>query len=863
MRTNNTIISLATLFTMVLVSSCTKTDIESELESTKSQLLYVTADIAKDAASRVSMEAVTDGVSTTINLDWENTGETFDVIDANNIVVAKFKQTDDTTDKPNKFVGQLTNAAVQAEGEYTIVYPSAEALDLSEQNGTLDNSKIRMCGTYTGTLSEIANVEFTTHMTAIIKLHFKINGEENYINASQIRRVVVKDVQNQILFSDGEPRTGNITINKETDDQDVIYLNIPATAKDTNINFAVTTTSASYNGTLTPSKDIKAGTFYNAAITLNESSAAEYNSETTATESEDIIGEGTAGDPYLITSAEDLQWLVDEIDENSGTNSYGKHYKLTTDISIETTEEKPWNFCPPTAPFMGNLDGNGKTITGNIVAPQNAFAFGFIGYSQDGNVENLNINANVIGSDIVYDVGPMITGNDAVHLELNAVGAVVGANIGGTIDNCTNLGTVKGGEISNTTIDGAYVNTGGVVGISINGNIENSNNEGEVIGACSTETDKNVWNAAGGVAGNVTGTTISACENTGEVTGGEVYNGESIAGGIIGNSSNLMGDVIISSCINNGVVNGSTAEHNDSSRTGGIIGNISDADNYPNDDGNSKIECCVNNQPVTGGKGHDHGDTYTGGIAGYDVQADIISCENNGTVTAGDTEHEGDLQGGWIYAGGIVGYFSSHNTEDRVATVITKIINCANTASVNGPSFGDWAFIGGIVGQATSGHMQITVTENSGAVDGKGSENVNSLYVGGISGRNVGDCTEIFKCTNNGTVKGGVANGMLYTGGISGSHSGACTALGLENYVSIIYDCINETSATIQQGESKTKQAHYGGIAGDVSTHQPDAEHYPYVCNCCMDNSNCSGGLIGNGYTTTENYNGCTSETHQ
>lgn len=863
MRTNNTIISLATLLAMVLVSSCTKTDIESELESTKSQLLYVTADIATDAASRVSMEAVTDGESTTttINLAWEKTGETFDVIDANNNVVARFTQTEDPEDKPNKFIGQPTNAAVQAEGEYTIVYPSAEALDLSVQNGTLDNSKIRMCGTYTGTLSEITNVEFTTHKTAIIKLHFKINDE--YVDVKQIRRVVVKDVQNQILFYDGEPRTGNITINKETDDQDVIYLNIPATAKGTNINFAVTTTSASYNGTLTPSQDIKAGTFYNAAITLNESSAAEYNSETTATESEDIIGEGTAGDPYLITSAEDLQWLVDEIDENSGTNSYGKHYKLTTDISIETTEEKPWNFCPPTAPFMGNLDGNGKTITGNIVAPQNAFAFGFIGYSQNGNVENLNINANVIGSDIVYDVGPMITGNEAVHLELNAVGAVVGANNGGTIDNCTNLGTVKGGEISNTTIDGAYVNTGGVVGISINGNIKNTNNEGEVIGACSTETDNNVWNAAGGVAGNVTGATISACENTGKVTGGEVYNGESIAGGIIGNSSNLMGDVIISSCINNGVVIGSTAEHNDSSRTGGIIGNISDADNYPNDDGNSKIESCVNNQPVIGGKGHDHGDTYTGGIAGYDVQADIISCENKGTVTAGDTEQVGNLQGGWIYAGGIVGYFSSHNTENRVETVVTKIIDCANTASVNGPSYGDWAFIGGIVGQATSGHMQITETENSGAVDGKGSENVNSLYVGGISGRNVGDCTEIFKCINKGTVNGGKAKGMLYTGGISGSHSGACTALGLENYVSIIYDCINKTDATIQQGESTTKQAHYGGIAGDVSTHQPDAEHYPYVCNCCKDNSNCSGGLIGNGYTTTEKYNDCTSETHQ
>ena len=487
MRTNN-IISLATLLAMVLVSSCTKTDIESELESTKSQLLYVTADIAKDAASRVSMEAVTDGESTTINLAWENTGEeTFDVIDANNVVVAKFKQTDDTEDKPNKFVGQLTNAVGQAEGEYRVVYPSAEALDLSEQNGTLDNSKIRMCGTYTGTLSEIANVEFTTHKTAIIKLHFKINGEENYINASQIRRVVVKDVQNQILFSDGEPRTGNITINKETDDQDVIYLNIPATAKGTNINFAVTTTSASYNGTLTPSKDIEAGIFYNAAITLNESSAAEYNSETTATESEDIIGEGTAEDPYLITSAEDLQWLVTYYnDENLSSPQY---YKLATDINIDSSAADPWTFALAKA-FTDILDGANHEITGKLYAVAGNLQpiIGFV-CQNAGVVKNLNVDVQVVGSGALTEMMGE-TGSLA--------GGVVGANLG-TIDNCTSEGSVSSKDI--TSGNNLAVGVGGIAGLNA-GTISNSTNNATVQGT-NLINGASGWSSAGGIAGIV------------------------------------------------------------------------------------------------------------------------------------------------------------------------------------------------------------------------------------------------------------------------------------------------------------------------------------------------------------------------
>ncbi|MBR6672817.1 MAG: hypothetical protein IKL17_07480, partial [Alistipes sp.] len=392
MRTNNTIISLATLFTMVLVSSCTKTDIESELESTKSQLLYVTADIAKDAASRVSMEAVTDGVSTTINLAWENTGETFDVIDANNIVVAKFKQTDDTTDEPNKFVGQLTNATGQAEGEYRVVYPSAEALDLSVQNGTLDNSKIRMCGTYTGTLSEIANVEFTTHKTAIIKLHFDVD-------VKQIRRVVVSGLENHILLSSGQAPKGNITIN--TDNQEDIYLNVPTTNQDTPIKFKVTTSDKTYKGTITPSKNIVAGKFYNAAITLNEVQYETYNTSSVITPVAPE-GDGTEETPYLIKSAANLKWLVEKY--NDGVSNTPEYYKLATNINIESSATNPWMFAlSELEPFIGTLDGNDHEITGELHAMNAQPIIGFV-CQNAGVVKNLNVDVEVVGSGALIDM---------------------------------------------------------------------------------------------------------------------------------------------------------------------------------------------------------------------------------------------------------------------------------------------------------------------------------------------------------------------------------------------------------------------------------------------------------------------------
>ncbi|MBO5465398.1 MAG: hypothetical protein J5989_07920 [Alistipes sp.] len=854
MRTNNTIISLATLLSMVLVSSCTKTDIESELESTKSQLLYVTADIAKDAASRVSMEAVTDGESTTINLEWAETGETFDVIDANNIVVAKFKQTENTEDEPNKFVGQLTNAAVQAEGEYTIVYPSAEALDLSEQNGTLDNSKIRMCGTYSGVLEDITNVEFTTHKTAIIKLHFDID-------VKQIRRVVVSGLENHILLSSGQAPKGNITIN--TDNQEDIYLNVPTTNQDTPIKFKVTTSDKTYKGTITPSKNIVAGKFYNAAITLNEVQYETYNT------SSDITpvapeGEGDEGSPYLIKSAANLKWLINQ----SNTASITGHYRFEKDFNIESSATAPWMFAFYN-PFIGTLDGNDHEITGELHAKDTQPIIGFV-CQNAGMVKNLNVDVEVVGSGALIDMMGE-TGSLA--------GGVVGANLLGTIDNCTSEGSITSNAI--TSGDALAVGVGGIAGLNA-GTISNSTNNATVQGT-NLISGANGWSAAAGIAGISADGSFENCHNTGNITAGIVTSGGSIggvalAGGILGHGARRESPgIIVSNCTNSGTISGKIDnDSNYESRVGGIAGNITDLkdDDTTPVQYNSLIINCGNSGDIIGG--FSRVASMIGGIIGTYWMVDITNCTNTATISAGDSNSESA-------AGGIAGWFTgdSHDSpwyfmkQPNAAEIYTTMSECKNYGQINGANKAGEQYIGGIIGHLLDGHNYVRLCENNGNINANGSTQCTISGVGGIIGRTCAGWASVYQCTNRGSLTD-VAKvfDASAVGGISGICCGVApyeinSGLSAEEpkRVDRIYDCVNEGKIIVPATQEKVgyyiNDQYLGGVVGALSTGET---YNPEVCSCCVDKNteNATNGYtkIGNNVALTDKCNGCTSTKH-
>lgn len=867
MRTNNTIISLATLFAMVLVSSCTKTDIEYELVPTKSQLLYVTANIAADNSSRVTMEAVTEGEggsqSTTINLAWEDTGETFDVIDANNIVVAKFKQTDDTTDEPNKFVGELTNAAVQAEGEYTIVYPSAEALDLSEQNGTLDNSKIRMCGTYSGALTDIANIEFTTHKTAIIKLHFKIDGEENYMDASQISQVVVRGLENHILLSSGQAPKGNITIN--TDDQEDIYLNVPTTNQNTPIKFKVTTSDKTYKGTITPSKNIEAGKFYNAEITLNEVQYETYNT------SSDITpvapeGEGDDESPYLIKSAANLKWLIEKF--NDTVPNTPEYYKLATNINIESSAANPWMFAL-LEPFIGTLDGNDHEITGELHAMNAQPIIGFV-CQNAGEVKNLNVDVEVVGSGALTKMLGE-TGSLA--------GGVVGANVG-LIDNCTSEGSITCEDI---TPSNAYeelktnalaIGVGGIAGLNA-GDITNSTNNATVQGT-NLLGGANGWSAAAGIAGISADGSFENCHNTGNITAGIVTSGGSIggvalAGGILGHGARRESEgIIVSNCTNSGTISGKIDnDSNKESRVGGIAGNITDLkdDDTTPVQANSLIINCGNSGDIIGG--FSNVASMIGGIIGTYWMVDITNCTNTATISAGDSNSESA-------AGGIAGWFTGDSfdcpwyfmKQDNAADIYTTMSECKNYGQINGANKAYDQYIGGIIGHLRDGHNYVYNCENNGNINANGSTQCTISSVGGIIGRTCAGWASVYKCTNRGSLTD-VAK--VFDESAVGGISGKCNGVDLDEIdsklgekvpkiVDRIYDCVNEGKIIVP---TTHVNQYLGGVVGYLET---GGTYDPEVCSCCVDNNaeNATKEYpeIGNNEALTGKCNGCTSTKH-
>ncbi len=851
---------------VALMASCTKSEITEAGLPAEAGKQVVSATI-DGAASRVLMEEIDDPAGNYVKVDWKRTGESFMVFASGGTAI--FEQTASTDDSPSQFEGNLP----QSNGSYWAIYP-ADLLSNDEdvdaigarfvnQQGVLDESLCVMSANSDG-----SSFHFQ-HGTSILRPTFKVDDET--LANQKITRVEM--ASQTISFINDlfgmEDKTFHVKV--QCDQLEAIYLyvvaQIEAEDEDRSFDVVVETDDAKiYTGVLTvpDGKSLLPGKFYTPTITLTQQTEQVYNSETQPTPDDEIIGDGSTENPYKIFCASDLAWLLMQ----AGTASNGKYYEIESDFVIDTDANNPWSFCDAQNPFQGQLDGQGHTISGTLVADPYAFLFGFIGFNQ-GVVKDLIMDAQVTGSGMLVDIGPMFTGDPNVHLYLNALGAVVGANNGGQIDGCSNTGTVVGGSMD-ADCSAPIVSIGGLVGINITGKITNSSNSGNVTGASSSSSMLENFNGVGGITGGATGSLIDNCSNSGVITGGETVDGESIAGGVVGYSTNLMGDVIISNCTNSGAVNGSTADGTDNAHAGGIVGFMTDTQPVEGNDGASAIQNCTNNAPVTGGQGHEHGDTFTGGIVGSCHMADITGCTNSATavVIAGDAEEEGNLQGGWVYAGGIAGYFASHGDEDQTSQITTTISKCKNYAAIQGPLSGDWAFIGGIVGQATSGHMVITQTENHGAVAGRGSENVNSLYVGGVTGRNVGDCTEIFKCVNYGTIHGGTADGTLYTGGITGDHSGRCSYAGSENYVSRIYDTVNEANGVVTQGVSLTatpdkQKAFYGGIAGSVSKYN-DAYYqtYPYVCTCCVDKSNCAGGLIGSGNTTTEPYDQCTSEHH-
>ena len=232
-------------------------------------------------------------------------------------------------------------------------------------------------------------------------------------------------------------------------------------------------------------------------------------------------GNGSVDNPYEISTAAELAWFRDYVNNESQYASA----TLTEDIDLSefchaadaatNTEELSWDPIGNGRMYCGTFDGNGKTIR-NLYINSTIMNKGFFGYANSGSIKNITFdNAKV------------------KNTHYNGTGILTGVFEKCTIENIKTL--------ANCSVEGTE-NTGGIAGIGV-GNISNCENRAMVNGT----------NNVGGIVGNSSDNTISSCANYGAVTGTESNVGGMVGffiSGTIQNCANY-GDISGADCVGN------------------------------------------------------------------------------------------------------------------------------------------------------------------------------------------------------------------------------------------------------------------------------------------------------------------------
>ena len=282
-------------------------------------------------------------------------------------------------------------------------------------------------------------------------------------------------------------------------------------------------------------------------------------------------GDGKVDNPFLISTAAELAWFRDYVNNESQYASA----TLTDDIDLSefchaadaatNTEELSWDPIGKGSMYCGTFDGNGKTIRNLYI--NSTFMFeGFFGYAKNGCIKNITFdnakvkNTNKFGTGILtggFEKGTIenikilancsvegtentggIAGGGAGYISncenramvngTNNVGGIVGVSYDNTISSCANYGAVTGTEYA-----------GGIVGYFGSGTMQNSANYGDISGVDQVGNligfalTFNLNNVLG--VGNVTAT---ATKLNGGLLVGEISDPRSTAAGILAYNSN-------------------------------------------------------------------------------------------------------------------------------------------------------------------------------------------------------------------------------------------------------------------------------------------------------------------------------------
>lgn len=511
----------------------------------------------------------------------------------------------------------------------------------------------------------------------------------------------------------------------------------------------------------------------------------------------DLVGEGTAGNPFQVRDAVDLE----KVGRGAGGCTLDAHYKQVANIIVPVPVGDDFaNFTPIATvhPFTGVYDGNGHSITGLRIGENNVYASMF-GVISGGTVRDLAfVNVEIRGASRVGVVaGSMSDGAQLldVHVDQGDVHSNDG-RVGGLVGETSDAGDAPSeaalATLTNVSFKGSVVNAsskdyaGGLVGRSGRRTVFlNASFDGTVV------SDGRL---VGGVAGYAFRSQLFNTTATGQINGDYVPVGDfpqGYVGGVVGylRLSFALGARFDGSVIGKADdIGGAFGRAEDTGlvdvrvngnvtglqHVGGVFGTVSD----------STQTGAVYVGTVTG-----TGAGFVGGIAGLVADSDFVTLNATATVI-GDrvagTAHVGGLFGEASDSGVVTAVFagSVSGTGDYVGAAVgrarrTPFQNVTINAPVDGTNF-----VGGFAGRTDD--VAIAVVAIDSVVAGTGSR------VGGVIGYAMDTTLSAvdFEGTVSGTANIGGAIGyanraqvlnLVVTGSVTGSLDAVGGAFGYGN----------------------------------------------------------------------------------
>ena len=252
-------------------------------------------------------------------------------------------------------------------------------------------------------------------------------------------------------------------------------------------------------------------------------------------------GNGSVDKPYEISTAAELAWFRDYVNNESQYASA----TLTEDIDLSefchaadaatNTEELSWDPIGNGKMYCGTFDGNGKTIR-NLYINSTFIYRGFFGYANSGSIKNITFDNAKVKNTNKFGTGILTGGFEKCTIEnikilancsvegTENTGGIAGAGAG-YISNCENRAMVNGTN-----------NVGGIVGYG-EGSLQNSANYGDISGVA--QVGNLIGFAATVNLNNVLGVgNVTATDQKGGLLVGESNNPWSTASGILAYNSN-------------------------------------------------------------------------------------------------------------------------------------------------------------------------------------------------------------------------------------------------------------------------------------------------------------------------------------